>query len=179
MLIKMKVAGLTIDSSNDVPIVVLKEIGGERALPIYIGYFEASAIAMVLEESIKPARPMTHDLLKSILSELDATVVRIEINDLRNNTFFASLFIEQDGEVREIDSRPSDAIALALRADATILVADHIIDEIYAESRPLEDDTENDACVSSSCAESSDSSDSELREYLENLSPEDFGKYKM
>ncbi len=121
MLIQMKVAGLTIDPVTNTPIVILRDLDETKALPIWIGLFEASAIATELEK-IGFARPMTHDLINSVIKNLGVTVTMIEINDLRDNTFFAVIHLLKDGVSIRIDSRPSDAIALALRADAPIYV---------------------------------------------------------
>lgn len=194
-LIPMQVAGLTIDANNDVPIVVLKEIDGPRVLRIYIGYFEASAIAIELEESVKPARPMTHDLLRSTIDHLGATVSHIAINDLRNNTFYASIFLERDGHQIEVDSRPSDALALALRSGATILVDERVVDDVRSARKKAEAEAESekqddldievdleadlDEASTAVAAPPSDAPKDKWTEYLEKLNPEDFGKYKM
>ncbi|MCA9521804.1 MAG: bifunctional nuclease family protein [Myxococcales bacterium] len=192
-LIPMQVAGLTIDANNDVPIVVLKEVDGPRVLRIYIGYFEASAIAIELEESVKPARPMTHDLLRSTIEQLGATVSHIAINDLRNNTFYASIFLDREGRQLEVDSRPSDALALALRTGAKILVDERIVDDVrsarrkakvdlegQSDSEPeIEAELELDESSETKSAPPSDAPKDKWTEYLEKLDPEDFGKYKM
>jgi len=120
MLIEMKISGLTIDPLTNTPIVILKDLEEKKAIPIWIGLFEASAIATEMEK-ISFARPMTHDLLNEILKTLDVQVTRVEINDLRNNTFFANIFVVSEGRDYVIDSRPSDALALALRARAPTL----------------------------------------------------------
>jgi len=166
MLIQMKVAGLTIDPITNTPIVILKDLSENKALPIWIGIFEASAIATELEK-IGFARPMTHDLLNHVIRGLNVTVSMIEINDLRDNTFFAIIHLLKNGEHVKIDSRPSDAIALALRAEAPIYVDEKVIEKsksVDLEKKPLNlDDAKKD----------------KLKELLENLSPEAFGKYKM
>lgn len=123
---RMTVAGLSIDNTTRTPVLLLREEGGELVLPIYIGLMEASAIAAQLE-SVSLARPMTHDLLKSLLVTLGGKLLRVEVTDLRDNTFFASLFVQQGDRVVEIDSRPSDAIALALRTGADICVSRHVL----------------------------------------------------
>ena len=128
MLIKMKVAGLTIDPLTNTPIVILKDIDEKKAIPIWIGLFEASAIATELEK-ITFSRPMTHDLMYEILKTVKIEIIKIEIHDLRNNTFFANIHLLKDGEIIVIDSRPSDAIALALRANATIFVDEKVIEK--------------------------------------------------
>ncbi len=166
MLIQMKVAGLTIDPVTNTPIVILRDMEETKALPIWIGLFEASAIATELEK-IGFARPMTHDLLNAVLKNLDVAVTMIEINDLRDNTFFAVLHLVKDGVIVKIDSRPSDAIALALRANAPIFVDDRVIEK----SRSLD--------MEKRAFNTDDLKKDKLKEFLENLSPEAFGKYKM
>ncbi len=128
MLIEMKVASLTVDPFSNMPILILKDADG-RPLPLWIGLVEASAIAAELE-SIRLDRPMTHDLMKTILGLCAIAVDRVEIHDLRASTFFATLFLKRpDGEPLAVDARPSDAIALALRARAPIFVAKKVIDK--------------------------------------------------
>jgi bifunctional DNase/RNase len=166
MLIEMKVSGLTIDPITNTPIVILKDMEEKKAIPIWIGLFEASAIATELEK-ISFSRPMTHDLLNDILKTLQVQVIKIEINDLRNNTFFAVIYLLKDGQPLTIDSRPSDAIALALRANAPIFVDEKVIDK----SRSVDFD-KNATGVDKL-------NEDKIKEFLENLSPEDFGKYKM
>jgi len=166
MLIKMKVAGLTIDPLTNTPIVILKDFDEKKAIPIWIGLFEASAIATELEK-INFSRPMTHDLMYEILKTVKIEIIKIEIHDLRNNTFFANIHLLKDEEIIVIDSRPSDAIALALRANATIFVDEKVIEK----SRNVD--------FGKKITELDDLKDDKLKEFLENLSPEDFGKYKM
>lgn len=166
MLIKMKVAGLTIDPLTNTPIVILKDIDEKKAIPIWIGLFEASAIATELEK-ITFSRPMTHDLMYEILKTVKIEIIKIEIHDLRNNTFFANIHLLKDEEIIVIDSRPSDAIALALRANATIFVDEKVIEK----SRNVD--------FGKKITELDNLKDDKLKEFLENLSPEDFGKYKM
>lgn len=166
MLIKMKVAGLTIDPLTNTPIVILKDVDEKKAIPIWIGLFEASAIATELEK-ITFSRPMTHDLMYEILRTVKIEIIKIEIHDLRNNTFFANIHLLKEGEVIVIDSRPSDAIALALRANATIFVDEKVIEK----SRNVD--------FAKKITELDNLKDDKLKEFLENLSPEDFGKYKM
>jgi len=166
MLIKMKVSGLTIDPLTNTPIVILKDMQEKKAIPIWIGLFEASAIATELEK-ISFSRPMTHDLLTDILRILEVEVTKIEINDLRNNTFFANIYLVREGKNLVIDSRPSDAIAIALRANAPIFVDDKVIEK----SRNVD--------FGSKLTDIDKLKDEKLKEFLENLSPEDFGKYKM
>jgi len=162
-MLEMKVKGLALDSSTNMPIVILKDMEEERALPIWVGIFEANAIALEMEDVPVP-RPMTHDLIKNILEKVQATVSRIVINDMEDNTFFAVILLSIDGNEVSIDSRPSDAIALALRVDAPIFVAKKVLDEarsIDLTDPRLEDDKEK------------------WKEWLEDLRPEDFGKHEM
>jgi hypothetical protein len=166
MLIQMKVAGLTIDPVTNTPIVILKDMDEIKTLPIWIGLFEASAIATELEK-IGFSRPMTHDLLNQVIRGLDARVSMIEINDLRDNTFFAVIHLLKGGETVKIDARPSDAIALALRAEAPILVDDKVLEK----SRNIDFDKK--------AVSLNDLQKDKLKEFLENLSPDAFGKYKM
>jgi bifunctional DNase/RNase len=166
MLVKMKVAGLTIDPLTNTPIVILKDIDEKKAIPIWIGLFEASAIATELEK-ISFSRPMTHDLIYEILKTVDVEVIKIEIHDLRNNTFFANIHLIMGDKTMVVDSRPSDAIALALRANAPIFVAEKVIEK----SRNVD--------FGKKITELDNLKDEKLKEFLENLSPEDFGKYKM
>ncbi|HOO41177.1 MAG TPA: bifunctional nuclease family protein [Syntrophales bacterium] len=166
MFIEMKVSGLTIDPITGTPIVILKDVPEKKAIPIWIGLFEASAIATELEK-VKFSRPMTHDLLKDILGTLQVTLVRVEIQDLRNNTFFASIFLERDGQDYVVDARPSDAIALALRVGSPIFVEEKVIEK----SRSVDFEV--------NLMEKDKLTDDKLKEFLENLPIENFGKYKM
>lgn len=162
-MLEMKVKGLTLDPLTNMPIVILKDLEGERALPIWVGIFEANAIALEMENVPTP-RPMTHDLIKNILEGIQAKVSRIVVNDLKDNTFYAVIFLSLNGNEVPIDSRPSDAIALALRVDAPIFVAKKVLDEarsIDLSDPELQDDKEK------------------WKEWLEDLRPEDFGKYEM
>ncbi len=157
----MRIKGLVVDPISKMPIVVLEDIQNERMLPIWIGVFEANAIALRIENITTP-RPMTHDLLKNLLDELDITVEKIVVNDVRDNTFYALIYCRHMGQIFTIDSRPSDAIALVLRTDAPIFVEESVVDK--ANSMKFDENLE----------------DSEkLKKWLENLQPEDFGKYKM
>jgi bifunctional DNase/RNase len=126
MEIEMKIRGLMMDPAANTPIIILKDVNGEAMLPIWVGAFEANAIAVEIEK-LATQRPMTHDLVKNIIWELGASVKRIIITDLIDNTFFAIIELSRNGEVFMIDSRPSDAIALALRADCPIYVNDEVI----------------------------------------------------
>jgi bifunctional DNase/RNase len=124
-MLEMQIKGLALDPTSNMPIVILEDLAKERALPIWIGIFEANAIALEMEKVSAP-RPMTHDLIKNILGETQVTVSHIVVNDLDENTFFAVIMLSFDGHEVSIDSRPSDAIALALRVDAPIYVGDDI-----------------------------------------------------
>jgi len=162
----MKVSGLTIDPVTNTPIVILKDFQEKKAIPIWIGIFEASAIATELEK-IKFSRPMTHDLLRDMLSVLDAIVTRIEINDVRNNTFYANIILTREDHDYIVDARPSDAIALALRANAPIFVHDKVIEK----ARNIDFDP--------SAGDVDELKQEKMKEFLENLSNDEFGKYKM
>ncbi len=162
-MLEMTIKGLVVDQSLNMHTVILEDLAKERALPLWIGHFEAQAISMKMEDFSVP-RPMTHDLIKNILEGIQATVSRIVINDMEDNTFFAVILLSIDGNEVSIDSRPSDAIALALRVDAPIYVAKKVLDEtrtIDLSEPELEDDIEK------------------WKEWLEDLRPEDFGKYEM
>lgn len=166
MFIEMKVSGLAIDPLTNTPIVILKDVGEKRAVPIWIGLFEASAIATELEK-VSFSRPMTHDLLHNILMTLDVKVTKIEINDLKDNTFFANIYFLKDGASVVVDARPSDAIALALRENAPIFVDEKVVEK----SRNLD--------LGEKRVKLDKLKEENLEEFLENLSPEEFGKYKM
>ena len=126
-MVSMKVEGLIFDPLTNTPIIILKNGDGSRTLPIWVGYPEATAIALEME-SVTTPRPMTHDLIKNIITTLNATVNRIVINDLKNNTFYAVISITINGQALDVDSRPSDAIAVALRVNAPIFVTQHVLD---------------------------------------------------
>jgi uncharacterized protein len=128
MLIEMRVDGITVDPMTEMPILVLKDLEGGKALPIWIGLLEAGAIASELEH-IRLARPMAHDLMKKLLDELAVEVLHVEITDLRENTYYASVVLKHGTRVFELDARPSDAIALALRAGCPVRVEDSIIEK--------------------------------------------------
>jgi len=167
--VEMKVAGIALDPTNNAPIVVLRDPDGKYILPIWIGIMEASAIAAALE-GIHYSRPMTHDLFKSFIDSLGATLEKIEVVDIRDNVFYALITLELQGNRITIDARPSDAIAIALRTKSSIFVANHVIkDAIKVDSLKtgagkimvgFEQDTEK------------------LKEILEKMNPEDFGKFK-
>lgn len=161
MQIELTIKGLMIDPVTSTPIVVLRDAEGGRVLPIWVGVFEANAIAVQIENITMP-RPMTHDLLRNVIEELQGTVQRIVISDLKENTFYAVIHLLVRGEAVAIDARPSDAIALALRTRAPIFAEEHVIDQArHVEPAPQEAETER------------------LQKWLENLDPEDLGKYKM
>jgi len=161
MQIEMVIKGLMVDPITSMPIIILRDRDGDRVLPIWVGVFEANAIALQIE-NISTPRPMTHDLLRNTLRDLDAKVQRILVSDLKDNTFYALIYVECHGEVVAIDARPSDAIALALRTQAPIFVEDFVIDH---------------AKTIDFTPEKGDSS--RLQRWLESLDPEELGKYKM
>jgi uncharacterized protein len=166
MFIEMKVSGLTIDPVTNTPIVILKDKEEKKVIPIWIGLLEASAIATELEK-ITFSRPMTHDLITEMLKTIDVTVSKVEINDLRNNTFFANIYLNRGSSNLIVDARPSDAIAIALRTNSPIFVDDKVIKK----SRDVD--------LGTRITDLDNFKKEKLREFLENLSPEDFGKYKM
>ncbi len=159
-LVPMSIKGLMLDPVSNSPIVVLKDEAEKFFLPIWVGIFEANAIALQLENVATP-RPMTHDLLKNMIADLDAHVARVVINDLRDSTFFAQIRLITGGKTLEVDARPSDAIALALRTEAPIFVAQSVLDQAQTISPDGED------------------SDEKLKKWFEQLGPDDMGKYKM
>ncbi len=161
MLVQMTVRGIALDPITNMPIIILKDSEEKRALPIWVGIFEANAIALEMEKIATP-RPMTHDLIKNILDGLGATVQQIVVNDLEENTFFAVIEVNYSGNMVNIDARPSDAIALALRVNAPIFVTDKVVSK--AKTMDIAEDKEE---------------TDRWKEWLENLKPEDFGKYKM
>lgn len=165
MLIEMKVTGLTIDPFTSMPIIILKDLEEKSALPIWVGLIEASAIATELE-NIKLSRPMTHDLMKNMLDSLNVRVSKVTVSELHDNTFYAHVILTQNGKEIDLDARPSDAIAIALRTKAPIFVAKEVIDK----SRKID-------LAKEGIDESLDKK--KWTEILDNLSPEDFGKYKM
>jgi uncharacterized protein len=164
-LIQMKVTGLTIDPFTNMPIIILKDLEEKSALPIWIGLIEASSIATELEK-IQLARPMTHDLVRNILNEINVKVDKIEVTDLADNTFYANIYFTFQERKIVMDSRPSDAIAIALRTNAPI----------YVEKKVMEKSRRIDL---SKTGDQDSSKKQKWAEILENLSPDDFGKYKM
>jgi bifunctional DNase/RNase len=161
MQIEMTIKGLMVDPFSNTPIVILRDKDGQRVLPIWVGVFEANAIAQQIE-NVAPPRPMTHDLLRNVIRDLHATVEKIVVCDLQENTFYAMIHLAVNGETVAIDARPSDAIALALRTGSPIFVEDSVID--HAKTVDF----------------ASDRGDTErLQKWLESLDPDDLGKYKM
>jgi len=157
----MKIKGLVVDPISKMPIVVLEDSNNERMLPIWIGVFEANAIALKIE-NISTPRPMTHDLVKTLLDKLNISIDKIVVNDVRDNTFYALIHCRYKDQIFTIDSRPSDAIALSLRVNAPIFVNEEVVKK--AHSLKFDNNLE----------------DSEkLKKWLENLKPENLGKYKM
>lgn len=160
--IRMVVKGLMLDPSSNAPIVILREEGSELFLPIWIGVFEASAIQLSLE-GVAAQRPMTHDLLASTFRTMGAQIEKVVIHDLLENTFFATIFARRGEETWQIDSRPSDALALALRVDAAIFVHTRVLQKAHSESGPRGSGTDED----------------KLKKWFEELDPDDLGKYTM
>jgi bifunctional DNase/RNase len=161
MQIEMSIKGLMVDPLTNTPIVILRDKDGQRVLPIWVGDPEANAIALQLENVTTP-RPMTHDLLRNVITDLKATVQRIVVSDLRESTFYALIYLSTENGVVAIDSRPSDAIALALRTKAPIFVEEHVVDS-----------------ASTQDASSHKTDSQRLSKWLESLDPDDMGKYKM
>jgi bifunctional DNase/RNase len=161
MEVEMKIRSLMMDPVMNTPIVVLKDVQGKTILPIWVGVYEANAIALEIEKVQMP-RPMTHDLLRNVLLGLDVRVQKVVVNDLKEDTFYALIWVERDGQVMTIDSRPSDALALALRVDCPIFVDEEVLKNSKVSS-----------------AFSDKQSNEQLRDWLEGLSDEDLGRYKM
>jgi uncharacterized protein len=161
MELEVKIGGLTMDPATNQPVVVLKELRGSGVLPIWVGVYEAQAIALEIEK-VQTARPMTHDLLKNVLTGLNVRVQKVVVSDLKDETFYALIWMEREGQTMSMDSRPSDALALALRLDCPIYVEDQVLKSSKITS-----------------VASEKSSNEELRKWLENLSDEDLGRYKM
>jgi bifunctional DNase/RNase len=159
--VEMQIRGLMLDPITNMPIVVLKDVAGDTVLPIWVGIFEASAIQLELEKTTTP-RPMTHDLLGNLARGLNATVRKVVVSELRDNTFYAVIWMEQDGETVALDARPSDAIALALRWDCPIYASRAVLDSApHVAEGPQNVD------------------DEERRRWLENLNDDEMGRYKM
>jgi hypothetical protein len=161
MQIEMTIKGLMVDPITNMPIVILRDKEGDRVLPIWVGIFEANAIALQIENITTP-RPMTHDLLRNVIHDLHAGVQKIVVCDLQDNTFYAIIYLTLNGETVAIDARPSDAIALALRTRAPIFVEERVIDQAKTVDFSV-DKTDADR----------------LHKWLESLDPDELGKYKM
>ena len=161
MQVEMTIKGLMVDPVTNMPIIILRNQDGQRVLPIWVGIFEANAIALQVENVATP-RPMTHDLLRNVIHDLKADVQKIVVCDLKDNTFYALIYLTVNGDTVAVDARPSDAIALALRVRVPIFVEDTVIDNAKTlDFTPDKADSER------------------LRKWLEGLDPEDLGKYKM
>lgn len=176
-LVQVEVASLGMDKSSNTPVVILREVGGERLLPIWIGPGEASAIAMELA-GIKFSRPLTHDLLNTVARSMGSELLRVLITKVVDNTYYASLVFRRNGEMITIDSRPSDSVALALRAEAPIYADGELLDRTMIE---IEGDNLEPGFGSSTESEDQEE-DAEgrpekLRDYLRRLDPEDFGRF--
>ena len=159
--IEMQIRGLMIDPVTNMPIVILKDVGSDTVLPIWVGIFEANAIALELEKTATP-RPMTHDLMRNLARGLNATVRKVVVSELKEDTFYAVIWMEQAGEIVVLDSRPSDAIALALRWDCPIYASRSVLDNARQVSEGAQTSTSD-----------------EMRKWLENLGDDEMGRYKM
>jgi len=161
MEIEMKIRGLMVDPDTNTPIVILRDTSSNSILPIWVGVYEANAIALEIEKVTTP-RPMTHDLIKNLLTGVEAKVHKVVVSELKDETFYAVIWLEQNGELISVDSRPSDALALALRLDCPIYVEEQVLQN------------------SRSAANISDKvTNEELKRWLEGLNDEDLGRYKM
>src|SRR5688500_9502847 len=161
MEVEMKIRGLMMDPITNMPIVILKETTGDGILPIWVGVYEANAIALEIEKVVTP-RPMTHDLLKNMLVGLHTHVQKIVVTNIKDDTFYAVIWLERDGTLISIDSRPSDALALALRIDCPIYVEDQVLKSSKTQNNAADKINNED-----------------VKRWLENLPDEDLGKYKM
>jgi len=161
MEVEMTIRGLMMDPVSNMPIVILKDTSSDTVLPIWVGVYEANAIALEMEKVSTP-RPMTHDLIKNVLTGLETQVHKVVVTELRDDTFYAVIWLERDGSVISVDSRPSDALALALRVDCPIFVDDGVLKNSKLAANLSERVTSE-----------------ELRKWLEGLNDEDLGKYKM
>ena len=159
--VEMQIRGLMIDPLTNMPIVVLKDVASDTVLPIWVGIFEANAIALELEKTATP-RPMTHDLMRNLTRALNGVVRKVVVSELREDTFLAVIWMEQDGEMVALDARPSDAIALALRWDCPVYVSRAVLDN----AKQVAEGPQN-------------ASGDEMRRWLENLNDDDMGRYKM
>src|SRR5579872_353572 len=160
MEVEMRIRGLLMDPVTNTPIVILKDAKSDTVLPIWVGIYEANAIALEIEKVSTP-RPMTHDLIKNVLTGLDAHVHKVVVTELKEDTFYAVIWMEREGRVISVDSRPSDALALALRVDCPIFVEDEVLKNTKL------------------AAPSDRVTSEELRKWLEGLNDEDMGRYKM
>ncbi len=161
-MVEMKVEGLTLDPLTNMPIIILKDSSGAKALPIWVGYFEANAIALEIEKITTP-RPMTHDLIRNLIQTMKAEVNHILVNELKDNTFYAVISLVCGGNTLMIDSRPSDAIALALRTKSPIYVEENVIEAAKNLEIPESDKSKKDE-------------KQQWKDWLENIKPDDFGK---
>lgn len=159
--VEVQIRGLMMDPVTNMPIVVLKDVASDQILPIWVGVFEANAIALELDKSVTP-RPMTHDLLKNLAHGLNVRVHKVVVSELRDDTFYALIWMDQDGETLTLDARPSDAIALALRWDCPM----YVHRDVLANARQSADSSQS-------------ANTEELRHWLENLNDDDMGRYKM
>ena len=161
MEVEMKIRGLMMDPQTNMPIVILRDVSGNSVLPIWVGVYEANAIALEIEKVSTP-RPMTHDLIKSLLLGLNTAMRKVVVSELKDDTFYAVIWLDRDGETISVDSRPSDALALALRLDCPIYVEETVLKS------------------SSKAANASDKDNKEeLKRWLDGLNDEDLGRYKM
>ncbi len=177
-MIEMKVLGLVLDPQTNLTIVILREMGGERALPIWVGIFEAHAIAREIE-SFQTPRPMTHDLIKNIINGVEGKVNRIVVNDLQDNTFFAEIRIQMNGSEVVIDSRPSDAIALALLTSAPIFAEEKVLEEMAKSVEFIEpEEKEGEESEGRGEEEPFKEDKEDVKRWLENLKPDDFLKFE-
>jgi len=161
MEVEMRIRGLMMDPVTNMPIVILKDVNGNAVLPIWVGVYEANAIALEIEKVATP-RPMTHDLIRTLLMGLEAGVRKVVVSELKDDTFYAVIWLEKNGQLISVDSRPSDALAVALRVDCPIYVEDAVLNSSKAAT-----------------SVSSKINNDELRKWLEGLSDEDMGRYKM
>ena len=161
MEVEMKIRGLMMDPVNNMPIVILKDVNGNTVLPIWVGVFEANAIALEIEKVSTP-RPMTHDLIRNLLIGLNTALRKVVVSELKDDTFYAVIWLDRDGDLISVDSRPSDALALALRLDCPIYVEESVL-KSSKQAATISDKVSNE----------------ELRRWLEGLNDEDLGRYKM
>jgi len=161
MEVEMKIRGLMMDPVTQMPIVILKDLDGKSVLPIWVGIYEANAIALEIEKVATP-RPLTHDLIKTLLLGMETSLQKVVVSELKDDTFYAVIWLEKDGKLMSVDSRPSDALALALRLDCPIFVNEDVLRSSSTDSTTSEKATSD-----------------ELKRWLENLNDEDLGRYKM